>query len=89
MKLGLGEGDIQDLIKTYDPLKQDQIEIGHFADDLNKHIADPALKINLKSLVNQTVGERIIEPETPSPKSHNKIKDPKLQAFLTNMLIDI
>lgn len=49
MKFGLGEGDINDLIKAYDPLKLDQIEISHFADDLNKYIHDPQLKIILKS----------------------------------------
>lgn len=45
MKLGIGEGDIQELLKSYDPMKNNEIQISSFADDLNMHISNPDYRI--------------------------------------------
>jgi hypothetical protein len=69
MKLGLGEGDIQELIKVYDPLNLNEISIAGFAEDLNKYINDVSYKIQPKSIINDTINERVVEPITPTPRT--------------------
>lgn len=78
MQFALGEGDIQELIRGYS--KQGMVDIVRFKDDLNLLIIGPEYKIELKSVLNTLIKERVVETiEEADPKLKVNV-DPKTLA---------
>lgn len=59
LQFGLGEGDIQLLLKEYK--KGNAIDLIRFKDDVNPYIMKPEVKIFLKSNLNDVIKERIVD----------------------------
>jgi len=78
LQFALGEGDIQELIRGYS--KQGMVDIVRFKDDLNLLIIGPEYKIELKSVLNTLIKERVVETiEEADPKLKVNV-DPKTLA---------
>jgi hypothetical protein len=60
-KFGLGEADIQELMRGY-ALKNSLVDIEKFKDDLNLQIVDPQFKVELRSKLNSLLNTRVVEP---------------------------
>mmetsp|Transcript_30799 Transcript_30799/g.30302 ORF Transcript_30799/g.30302 Transcript_30799/m.30302 type:complete len:280 (+) Transcript_30799:310-1149(+) len=86
MGFGLGEGDIQALIRVYDQLNTNEIPLRNFVDDLNRYIMNGMHHIQLKSNVNKTVNQRIVDPVTPPPQRH-QLSEKNFQANIYNLRI--
>jgi len=62
LQLGLGEGDILELIKIYGAHSSTHVDILRFKDDLNEYLREtPEFQIELKSLINGLVGTRVVD----------------------------
>ena len=86
LQFALGEGDILDLIRGY--AKGEKVDIQRLRDDLNDLIVTSDCKIQLRSVLNQLIGERVVDHiEEGTPRNGNSLMggqkvDPKmLQAF--------
>lgn len=77
-KFGLGEADIQELMRAY-ALKNSMVDIDKFKDDLNMQIVDPQHKVELKSKLTAILNTRVIEPIENKEVKQIKV-DPKMQA---------
>jgi hypothetical protein len=80
LQFALGEGDIQELIRSY--AKGDLVDISAFKDDLNALIFNSDFRIDLSSVLNNLIQERVVETiddESPRSKANKKV-DPKLLA---------
>lgn len=79
LQFGLGEGDIQELIRSY--AKGQSVDIGALRDDLNYLIQSPEYKLTLRSVLDQVLNERVvdhIEDGTPRNQGKGQTQDPKL-----------
>lgn len=68
LQFGLGEGDIQELIKDYGPA---MVSATRFKDDLNYFIQKPEYNVQLRSVLNELLAGRVVDQiEDLSPRSH-------------------
>jgi len=65
----LGEGDILDLIRYFDPEQTGTTNIQKIAADFNQHIVNRKNQIKLVSWVDACVEENIVEPVSPRSKA--------------------
>ncbi|TNV88020.1 hypothetical protein FGO68_gene1522 [Halteria grandinella] len=79
LQFGLGEGDIQELLRSYS--RSQQVDIAAFRDDLNYLIQSPEYKVQLKSVLDALINERVvdhIDDGTPRNQHLGQTADPKL-----------
>jgi hypothetical protein len=86
----LGEGDILELIKDYDPMGRDEIDIQRFADDVNAQTFNRDCWVVLNDhLVSGAIAENIVDPIEFTPRSKERSKLRKFRALIFDLLIGL